>query len=251
VQALTTGSGRIPPGPWTLLDPHDADPDVDLICHGAELDPVTVLHGYSIGLFPMHLQTGAGDQELGWWSPDPRGILRLDRVIVSRSLRKSMAKFTVTFDRAFEQVMRACWRVGGEGNWITDEFVATYTYLHEHGFAHSVEVWNARSELVGGLYGIELGGLFAGESMFHVERDASKVALVSMVEKLAGCVGPRLFDVQWQTDHLESMGVTEIGRSDYLDELARVLHTKPCFPPPPASDFPSSWESRTLGRSNG
>lgn len=229
MQTLTTGSGQIPPSPWTLTDPRDAHRDSDLVCVGAELDPVTVLHAYAMGLFPMQVDTDAVKQELGWWSPDPRGILRLDQLIVSRSLRKALRKFTVTFDQAFEQVMRSCRRVDGEGNWITDEFVDTYTYLHEHGFAHSVEVWNRGGELVGGLYGIELGGLFAGESMFHRERDASKVALVSIVEKLKGCAGPRLFDVQWQTDHLESMGVTEIERENYLEELARVLHTRPCF----------------------
>jgi leucyl/phenylalanyl-tRNA--protein transferase len=229
VQTLITGSGRIPPSPWTLLDPHVAHPESDLVCFGAELDPVTVLHAYAMGLFPMNVDTDTGRQELGWWSPNPRGVLRLDHLIVSRSLRKSLRKFTVTFDKAFVQVMRACWRDGGEGNWITDEFVDTYTHLHERGFAHSVEVWNASGKLVGGLYGIELGGLFAGESMFHAEPDASKVALVSIVEKLAGCDGPRIFDVQWQTDHLESLGVIEIDRGHYLDELALALHTKPCF----------------------
>ncbi len=247
MQAFTTGSGRIPPSSWSLLDPHHARPEVDLACFGAELEPVTVLHAYAMGLFPMHIDSDTGEQGLGWWSPDPRGILRLDEVIVSRSLRRSIRKFTVTFDRDFVRVMRACWRPGGEGNWITDEFVETYSYLHERGFAHSVEVWNAEGELAGGLYGIELGGLFAGESMFHVDRDASKVALVTLVEKLVHCGGPRIFDVQWQTDHLASMGVTEIDRDQYLDELARVLHTKPCFarPPSPSSEFPSSWETRT------
>ncbi|MBT5806889.1 MAG: leucyl/phenylalanyl-tRNA--protein transferase, partial [Actinobacteria bacterium] len=186
---------------------------------------------YAMGLFPMRVDSEQGEQELGWWSPDPRGILRLDEVIVSRSLRRSMQKFTVTFDQDFVRVMRACWRAGGDGNWITDEFVQTYSDLHERGFAHSVEVWNFEGELAGGLYGIELGGLFAGESMFHIDRDASKVALVTLVEKLAHCVGPRLFDVQWHTDHLESMGVTQIGRRDYLKELTRVLTAKPCFSP--------------------
>jgi len=231
VQALTTGSGRIPPSSWELRDPHQVHPGVDLVCVGAELEPVTVLHAYAMGLFPMQVDTELGEQELGWWSPDPRGILRLEEVIVSRSLRRSLRKFTVTFDQDFVRVMRTCWRTGGEGNWITDEFVETYSYLHECGFAHSVEVWNCEGELAGGLYGIELGGLFAGESMFHVDRDASKVALVTLAEKLAHCGGPRLFDVQWQTDHLESMGVTQIDRGDYLEELARVLNTQPCFGP--------------------
>lgn len=229
MKAISTGSGQIPPSPWTLADPRVTQPGSDLVCIGAELDPVTVLHAYAMGLFPMHVESDAGEQELGWWSPDPRGILRLDEVIVSKSLRRSIRKFTVTFDQDFEQVMRACWRVGGDGNWITDEFVETYTYLHECGFAHSVEVWNAGGELVGGLYGIELGGLFAGESMFHRERDASKVALISTVEKLREYAGTRLFDVQWQTEHLESLGATKISRENYLEELTYVLNTRPCF----------------------
>ncbi len=231
MQALTTGSGRIPPSLWELRDPHQVHPGVDLACVGADLEPVTVLHAYAMGLFPMQVDTELGEQELGWWSPDPRGILRLEEIIVSRSLRRSMQKFTVTFDQEFVLVMRACWRAGGEGNWITDEFVQTYSHLHERGFAHSVEVWNSEGELAGGLYGIELGGLFAGESMFHLDRDASKVALVTLVEKLGNCVGPRLFDVQWNTDHLESMGATQIDRGDYLKELAGVLNTQPCFGP--------------------
>lgn len=232
VQAITTGSGRIPPCAWSLLNPRDAHPEVDLTCYGAELEPITVLHAYSMGLFPMHVPSDTGEQELGWWSPDPRGILRLENIRISRSLRKSMRTFSVTFDQAFERVMRGCWRINGEGNWITEEFIDTYTHLHELGFTHSVEVWNRKGELVGGLYGIEIGGLFAGESMFHVETDASKVAMVAVVEKLAASPGQRIFDVQWQTDHLESMGVTEISRSAYLDELAAVLPTRPAFPIP-------------------
>jgi leucyl/phenylalanyl-tRNA--protein transferase len=229
VDSISTGSGRIPPSPWSLGDPRLAQPDSDLVCIGAELDPVTVLHAYTMGLFPMQVDLDTGEQELGWWSPDPRGILRLDQLIVSSSLRKSIRKFTVTFDQAFERVMRSCWRDDGDGHWITDEFVETYTFLHGQGFAHSVEVWNTGGELVGGLYGIEIGGLFAGESMFHRERDASKVALVSIVHKLGECPGTRLFDVQWQTEHLKTLGVTQISRGDYLEELEVVLPTKPCF----------------------
>jgi len=229
VQSISTGSGQIPPSPWSLTDPRLAQPDSDLVCIGAELDPVTVLHGYTMGLFPMQVDLETGEQELGWWSPDPRGVLRLNQLKVSRSLNKSMRKFTVTFDQVFERVMRSCWRDGAGGNWITDEFVETYTYLHENGFAHSVEVWNVGGELVGGLYGIEIGGLFAGESMFHRERDASKVALVSIVQKLGESPGTRLIDVQWQTEHLKTLGVTQISRGDYLEELNMVLSSKPCF----------------------
>jgi leucyl/phenylalanyl-tRNA--protein transferase len=125
--------------------------------------------------------------------------------------------------------MLGCQRRGEGDQWITGDFVETYTELHRQGFAHSVEVWNAAGDLVGGLYGIELGGLFAGESMFHRERDASKVALVSLVEKLRGCGGDRLLDVQWRTDHLATLGVIEIPRLEYLQKLLEALKCDPCF----------------------
>jgi len=140
-----------------------------------------------------------------------------------------MKKFELTFDQAFVEVMSECQRPGEEGQWITQEFISTYEQLHSMGFAHSVEVWNHSGELVGGLYGIELGGLFAGESMFHRERDASKVALVALVEKLSRCPGPRLLDVQWKTDHLATMGVVEISRDQYLELLLVALEIRACF----------------------
>jgi leucyl/phenylalanyl-tRNA--protein transferase len=190
---------------------------------GADLDPATVLAAYRIGLFPMHVSTG----ELAWWSPDPRGVMELDALVVSTSLRKSARRYRVTFDSAFEAVMRGC-DENREDSWITEEFIATYCALHEMGWAHSVEVWDG-AELVGGLYGIEVGGLFAGESMFHRKRDASKVAFVALVEKLSTCQGPRLIDVQWQTDHLATLGVSRISRNDYLDRLALAITLPKCF----------------------
>ena len=231
------GGKELPQSPWALPDPLSADPDFDVVALGADLDPATVLQGYVIGLFPMHVTLDEPTRddkeidhvELGWWSPNPRGVLPLDALRVTRSLRKSIRKYRVTFDTAFEAVMRACQRPGEEGQWITEEFVQTYTQLHRMGFTHSVEVWNKSGELVGGLYGVELGGLFAGESMFHYERDASKVALVALVEKLRTCPDPRLLDVQWRTEHLASMGVVEISRAEYCQRLAIVLDTNPCF----------------------
>lgn len=212
------------PSAWDLPDPREAEPFEDVVCVGGDLEPGTVLQAYRRGLFPMHLEHDL----LGWWSPDPRGILPLDALRVTRSLRASMRRFEITIDRDFAGVMRACQQLPREHGWITDEFVDTYCALHELGWTHSVEAWNADGDLVGGLYGIEVGGLFAGESMFHVERDASKAALVGLVEALiAG--GSRLLDVQWATDHLASMGAIEIRRDAYLDLLAQAVAAPPAL----------------------
>lgn len=231
VDGIVAGGKTLPESQWLLPDPLDSDPEGDVVAVGAELDPATVLQGYAKGLFPMHFGSEDADQrgQLAWWSPHPRGILPLDAVHVSRSLRKSQRQFTVTCDTRFTEVMSICQRPLEEGQWITSEFIETYSQLHQMGYAHSVEVWNRAGELVGGLYGIELGGLFAGESMFHRERDASKVALVYLVEKMRSCGGSRMLDVQWRTDHLASMGVIEIQRSEYIERLRNVLPTASCF----------------------
>ena len=176
---------------------------------------------------PMAPELG-GAHALGWWSPDPRGVLELDDLRVSRSLGKSCRRFTVTFDERFEEVMRACADPARPQGWITEEFIDAYVILHTLGFAHSVEVWQGE-DLAGGLYGVEIGGLFAGESMFHHVRDASKVALVALVERLRSCPGPRLIDVQWRTRHLASLGVTEIARVDYLGRLPELVAEPPCL----------------------
>ena len=199
-------------------------PGEDVVAVGADLDVSTVFAAYCRGLFPMHLPTG----ELAWWSPDPRGVLPLDGLRVTRSLAKSVRRFDVTIDHAFTDVMRECGDERRDSGWITEEFIDTYTRLHELGWAHSVEVWR-EGVLVGGLYGVEIGGLFAGESMFHRERDASKVALVSLVETLRGCGGSRLLDVQWGTDHLASLGAVEIPRTEYLRRLDEALALPPCL----------------------
>lgn|SRR6056297_1140271 len=228
---MTGARHPIPPPEWDLPDPAQAPPGQDLVLVGGGLDPGTLISGYSRGLFPMEVDIAAevgGGSTLGWWSPDPRGVLDLPDLRVSRSLARSVRRFTVSFDRCFEEVMRACADPSRPHGWITEEFVTAYGRLHDLGFAHSVEVWN-ETELVGGLYGVEVGGLFAGESMFHRERDASKVALVALVELLRACPGPRLIDVQWCTEHLASLGVVEIPRVAYLDRLPTVLASPACI----------------------
>ncbi len=212
---------------WVLPDAALGEPGQEVLGVGADLEPGTLLAAYRGGLFPMPLDT---DGPLGWWSPDPRGVLPLDGLRVTRSLEKSCRRFTVTVDTAFEDVMRSCGDPRRPAGWITEEFIEAYVELHRLGWAHSVETRSAAGDLVGGLYGVEIGGLFAGESMFSRERDASKVALVALVDVLAAAPGPgRLLDVQWMTDHLETLGVVEVDRLDYLDLLAAALPLAPAF----------------------
>lgn len=162
-------------------------------------------------------------RNLGWWSPDPRAILPLESLRVSRSLRKSAARFDVRIDTAFEAVIDGCGDPSREGRWITPAVRAAYLHLHELGWVHSVEAWSLDDgQLAGGLYGVAIGGLFAGESMFHRRTDASKVALLGLVRALDDGA-PRLLDVQWRTDHLASLGVVEIERDDYLGRLPAAL----------------------------
>ena len=210
-----------PPTRWQLPSPEDAGEE-EVAGIGADLEPGTLLAAYRGGLFPMRLGEGG---PIGWWSPDPRGIIPLDGLRVSRSLRRSVGKFETTVDGAFEEVMRACADRRRPGGWIDESFVEAYTRLHELGWAHSVEAWDAgRDCLVGGLYGIAIGGLFAGESMFHHRTDASKVVLVALVERLGetGHDG-RLVDVQWATPHLASLGAVEVPARHYLELLERAL----------------------------
>jgi leucyl/phenylalanyl-tRNA--protein transferase len=177
----------------------------------------------------LGVKTETNGETLGWWSPDPRGVLPLDALIISKSLEKSAKKFSVTFDEDFMGVMRGC-QAAREDAWITREFLVAYQRLHELGHAHSVEVCDEKEQLVGGLYGVEIGGLFAGESMFHRKRDASKVALVALVKQLSSAGEKnRLLDVQWRTNHLATLGVVAIPRVKYLDLLKAALPTKPAF----------------------
>ena len=156
---------------------------------------------------------------IGWWSPNPRGILPLDGLRVTRSMRQSAKKFDVRVDTCFARVMRSCGDPSRGDSWITGEFVDVYTRLHELGWAHSVEVFNRSGQLAGGLYGVRIGGIFAGESMFHLERDASKVALMALVDLMRSS-GMSLLDVQWNSEHLASLGVVDIPRRTYLSRLA-------------------------------
>jgi leucyl/phenylalanyl-tRNA---protein transferase len=184
---------------------------------GADLEPGTLLAAYRAGLFPMPV----GRRRVGWWSPDPRGIVPLDTVPVSRSLRASMRRFRVTRDEAFTAVMTACGDPRRPHGWINREFIDAYSRLHRLGWAHSIEVWRD-DELVGGLYGVRIGRFFAGESMFHLVTDASKVAFVHTVEWLRDS-GATLFDVQWTTDHLSSLGAIDVPRAQYLRSLAEAV----------------------------
>ncbi|MBT8201770.1 MAG: leucyl/phenylalanyl-tRNA--protein transferase [Acidimicrobiia bacterium] len=186
---------------------------------GADLDPGTLLAAYRRGIFPMPV---GPDEVTGWWSPDPRAILPLDSVHVSRSLQRSLNKYTVTFGEDFAGVVAGCANPARPHGWITADMQAAYARLFELGWADSIEVWGTAGSLVGGLYGVRIGGFFAGESMFHRARDASKVALVRMAGHVAE-TGGALFDVQWQTPHLESMGAIEVPRADYLTLLAAAL----------------------------
>jgi leucyl/phenylalanyl-tRNA---protein transferase len=216
-----------PPSVWRFPHPDQAD-DRGLVCVGGDLEPGTLLEAYRNGLFPMPLTR----RQLGWWSPDPRGILPLDGLRVSRSLRKSCARFQVRVDTAFRSVMEACGDPRRPHGWINRHFLDAYEALHHGGWAHSVEVFGDDGELAGGLYGVRVNGLFAGESMFHRRTDASKVALVALVDLLRDH-GGRLLDVQWLTPHLASLGAVEIDRSTYLRRLADAVHAGGGWPPVP------------------
>lgn len=201
---------------WAFPDAHLAD-ETELVAVGGDLEPATLIAAYRKGLFPMPLER----RQIGWMSPDPRGIIPLDGLRVSRSLRQSMRRYRVTLDASFETVMRSCADPRRPHGWINNEFIAAFTRLHGLGWAHSVETWSADGELVGGLYGVRIGGFFAGESMFSTQRDASKVALVALVERMRAS-GMQLLDVQWLTPHLASLGAVAIPRSDYLDLVSRA-----------------------------
>jgi leucyl/phenylalanyl-tRNA--protein transferase len=198
-------------------------PDSDLIAVGGDLEPATLINAYRRAIFPMEVTALQG--RLGWWSPDPRGIVPLDGLRVTKSMRQSAKRFEIRVDTCFTEVMRACGNPAREDGWITEEFVAAYTRLHELGWAHSVEVFDRQGQLAGGLYGVRVGGLFAGESMFHAQRDASKVALMALVGLMRDS-GLQLLDVQWRTEHLASLGAIEIARPAYLSLLAAALASR-------------------------
>ncbi len=227
-----------------FLRPSDPFPPVSkalrspngLLCAGADLSPSRILDAYSKGIFPWFSE---GDPIL-WWSPHPRMVLFPGEFKVSRSLRKAVARatFETRYDTAFERVMRECAapREGQAGTWIMPEMVAAYTRLHEMGFAHSVESWKD-GELAGGLYGILLGHVFFGESMFSRETDASKVALVKLVERVRS-LGVRVIDCQQATRHLASLGAREIPRREFVQRISESIQYDPSsgpWPPPEAA----------------
>ncbi|MEY4225215.1 MAG: hypothetical protein RIS33_2149 [Actinomycetota bacterium] len=206
----------LPDSEWQF-DRVPLGPD-DIVAEGADLEPSTLVNAYSHGLFPMPV----GRKRLGWFSPQERGIFPLDRFHVSRSLEKSCRRFRVTLDHDFSGVMRGCGDPRRDHGWINNEFVTAYSRLNQLGFAHSIEVWRD-DELVGGVYGVRIRRFFAGESMFHRATDASKVALVALVDLLrAG--GFALFDVQWSTPHLASLGAVSVPRPRYLEMLSEAVN---------------------------
>jgi leucyl/phenylalanyl-tRNA--protein transferase len=192
---------------------------------GVDFRAGTLLAAYRAGIFPWPQSS----RRVGWFSPDPRAIFPLEKPPHwSRSLRRAMrAKdLTITIDEAFSDVMKACGDERREGTWIVPALVEGYARLFKLGWTHSVEVWETREKgrhvLVGGIYGVAIGRFFSGESMFHRRTDASKVAFAALVEKLRAA-DYELFDVQVQNPHLESLGIVEIARTDYLDRLARAI----------------------------
>jgi len=211
------------PDEFVFPDPKLADSS-GLIAVGGDLHPERLLRGYAVGIFPWYSE----GQPILWHSPDPRFVLAPEDLHIGRSLRQKLRKrpFVLRMDTAFQEVIERCAeseRPGQDGTWITSEMGEAYTRLHQEGFAHSVEAWQDR-ELVGGLYGVSLGSIFFGESMFAARPDASKVAFVCLVQQLSRW-GFSLLDSQVYTDHLDRFGAREIPRADYLRMLRQALNT--------------------------
>jgi leucyl/phenylalanyl-tRNA--protein transferase len=220
-----------PPRASRFPDPRLAEPE-GLVAVGGKLEPEWLLDAYRHGIFPW--PTGERDPLL-WFSPDPRAVMPLGGMHVSRRLARRMrsGRFEVTFDEDFAGVIRGCATAPDRrgGTWITRQLRAAYERLHAEGHAHSVEVWRRDGEtrrLVGGTYGVAVGGLFAAESMFHLETDASKVALASLVERL-NQRGYRLLDIQQWTPHTGSLGAVEVSRDDYLDRVSLAVELEVAF----------------------
>lgn len=219
---VAMGEPREPPAsPYILPDPMACEPGHDIVALGADLEPGTLLAAYRTGLFPMPVDPRKRRSKLAWYSPDPRGIIPLDGLVVSKSLRASCRKYETRISTDFRAVMERCADPDRDGRWITTEFIDAYVRLAELGWAHSVETY-LDGDLVGGLYGIRINRFFAGESMFHTATDASKVALVRLVDSLTAD-GAELLDTQWLTPHLESLGGIEVSRPRYLELLATAI----------------------------
>jgi leucyl/phenylalanyl-tRNA---protein transferase len=219
-------SSGFPPTTWRLEPPPDDHPD-DLWAVGADLEPGTLLAAYRLGLFPMPIR-----DTIGWFSPARRGIVPVASFEPSRSLRRARARYELRVDTSFAAVVVGCMRPGDPRSWIDDDVRTAYGRLHELGWAHSIEAWDADG-LAGGLYGVAIGGLFAAESMFYERTDASKAAFVGLVETLraAGDAERRLLDVQWPTPHLASLGAIEVSRAEYRRRLAAALELGQSFWP--------------------
>ncbi|MEI7755900.1 MAG: leucyl/phenylalanyl-tRNA--protein transferase [bacterium] len=198
-------------------------PQYDIVGRGADLEPATLIHAYRSGVFPMSSDMPNRNPDMGWWSPMMRGILPLNQLRITRSMRNSARKYSVRIDTCFERVLRGCAVPNREGGWITKDIIDAYMILHELGWAHSFETFDESGVLIGGLYGVRVNGLFAGESMFHLKRDASKVALMHLVATMHDSA-MSLLDVQWLTPHLETLGAMEIPRDDYLRRLGEAVN---------------------------
>lgn len=200
--------------PFRFPDPSTA-PKHGLVIVGGDLSSQRLLEAYDLGIFPWYSQ----GEPVHWWSPDPRAVLDLDHLHISRSLARLLRHnpFRITWNTAFQSVIEQCAANHKDGTWITPEMIAAYCELHRQGHAHSIEVWS-HGQLAGGLYGVQRRAAFMAESMFHTIPNASKVALVTAVRTLFES-GTRLFDVQFLTPHLTTMGAYEIPRADYLRRL--------------------------------
>jgi leucyl/phenylalanyl-tRNA--protein transferase len=241
--------------PLTLLDPHACDepfPPVELaftepnglLAFGGDLSPTRLINAYQSGVFPWYNP----DEPIYWWSPDPRAVLFPHKILLRRSLRKSIRNkgYKITFDQDFSGVVQSCAasRTNSGGTWISSEMFMAYSQLFKLGIAHSVEIWNTKDELVGGLYGVATGGVFSGESMFSDERDTSKIAFIALAWHLQQW-GYSLIDCQIENSHLNSMGAENIDRKKYLSILKTTQyfdHKEWCFNP--NSDL-SHWQPNT------
>ena len=203
----------------------EINPEIEwpkLTAFGSTWDSEVLLAAYRLGMFPMPYEIDGQDSAIGWWSPAERAIFKPSDIVVSTSLSRAFKKFTITMDRNFAAVIQACGDPARPSGWINQEVIDSFCGLHQLGIAHSVEVWNLNGDLVGGLYGLDLGGVFAAESMFHNESNASKVALAYLGQQLSDGSG-RIIDTQWQTPHLASMGATTMSRSQYCGQLPDLL----------------------------
>ncbi len=205
--------------------PVDLADDEGLVGIGGDLKPGTLLAAYADGVFPWYCE---GDPIL-WWSPNPRAIMEFENFHISRSLAKTLKKgrFSISFDSAFPEVMQGCGENRPDGTWINSEMLAAYATMHKRAYAHSAEVW-LEGRLVGGVYGVGIGGFFSAESMFHRETDASKVALAALVGRLRDR-GYSLIDLQLINDHTRSLGASEISRVAYLERLRLAIRQNVSF----------------------